>query len=479
MARLSRRALAWAVLHGLVLFGLLNLGAPRKGWEEKEARLRADPLGEVRRDPWGALRAFYHKDSDEVRYFALTNLMLGEPADLRTLRAARAGRPDDPAAFPVAGGSPRALAPYRDFPFEYPPLALVPILLPRLVTSTLEGYQLAFSIQMGLAAVAALGLAVRLARRLGAGGEALPTALARATAAVFALGLVLVTRFDAVASLLCVTALVWHVGGRPRLGALALGLAVATKVFPAVLALVLYAPWVLQRRWRDLAAAGAVLAGTLAATMVPFWALGGDGFLESFAYHGARGLQIETLYANVIVLLHHAVGVEARMGYGFGSNNLEGAAADLAVPVSLAVLAAALAGIAWHYLATRRRAGSEASHLVHHALATVLAFAALGKVLSPQFLVWGYPLALVVQGRRARAAAWLYVLACLLTQVVYPRLYARVEALALDVNLVLLARTGLLVAVAVLAMRAALPAGRRGAGGARRSFGAGSLPAPP
>ena len=61
--------------------------------------------------------------------------------------------------------------------------------------------------------------------------------------------------------------------------------------------------------------------------------------------------------------------------------------------------------------------------LVRHAAAAVVAFVALSKVLSPQFLVWLLFLVPLVGGARSRVALWLLALACLLTALWFPARY--------------------------------------------------------
>ena len=51
------------------------------------------------------------------------------------------------------------------------------------------------------------------------------------------------------------------------------------------------------------------------------------------------------------------------------------------------------------------------------------AFVALGKVLSPQFLIWLVPLVPLVRGRRGLAAAAMLGAAMLLTQAWFPDRY--------------------------------------------------------
>jgi hypothetical protein len=71
----------------------------------------------------------------------------------------------------------------------------------------------------------------------------------------------------------------------------------------------------------------------------------------------------------------------------------------------------------WFVFARRRRSREE---LVRFSAATVVAFIALGKVLSPQFLIWLIPLVPLV---RRWSAALLFVAALVLTQAWFPQHY--------------------------------------------------------
>ena len=87
--------------------------------------------------------------------------------------------------------------------------------------------------------------------------------------------------------------------------------------------------------------------------------------------------------------------------------------------------------------------------LVRASAASLCAFVAFGKVLSPQFLIWLIPVVPLVRGLRGRAAGVLLGVALGLTQVWFPFRYFR---LALDfepgLSWLLLARDLTLVALA-------------------------------
>ena len=103
------------------------------------------------------------------------------------------------------------------------------------------------------------------------------------------------------------------------------------------------------------------------------------------------------------------------------------------------------------WFARRRRDRAE---LVRASAAVVVAFVALGKVLSPQFMIWLVPFVPLVRGRRGVVASGLFALSLVLTQAWFPQHYwdyalrfdGGVTALVLGRDLVLLALLGVLVA---------------------------------
>jgi hypothetical protein len=93
--------------------------------------------------------------------------------------------------------------------------------------------------------------------------------------------------------------------------------------------------------------------------------------------------------------------------------------------------------------------------------AAVLAFVALGKVLSPQYMIWVAPLAPLLWIARERAAALLVAAAVLLSQLEYPHRYTPVVEGETGAQLLLGARNAaLLAALVLLLVRLAREAGR-------------------
>jgi len=233
------------------------------------------------------------------------------------------------------------------------------------------------------------------------------------------LGSVELSRFDLWPAALTTGSLAAFVAGRQRLGAGVLGLAVAAKLFPAVLAPVA-AVWIWRRSGRhELAVCAAVFAAAVAVCFVPFLVLSPHGVWHAVTTQTSRPLQIESLGAGVLLVAHAVGGLGITMQSGHGSQNLAGSGPDALAAVQTVLQAAALI-VTWVWFA---RGPATRERLVRASAAAVCAFVAFGKVLSPQFLIWLVPLVPLVRGRRGVVASALLAAALVLTQLWFPFRY--------------------------------------------------------
>jgi hypothetical protein len=312
----------------------------------------------------------------------------------------------------------RGSIPYRDFRLEYPPGALPVFAVPALASADGNpvAFRAAFERLMAVCGIAAVLLAGLLLAALRATRTRVVAALGAVALFPLLLGNVILTRFDlwpAALTLGALAALAWR---RDRLGFGLLGLAVAAKLYPAVLVpLALSYVWRRRGRREALVCLG-VLAGVVALAFLPFLVLAPEGLVYSFGRQLGRPLQIESLGSSFFLAAHHLLGLDLEMRSGHGSQNLDGTGPAI-VGVLLSV--AQLAVLAWIWL---RRPGS-AEELVRWSAAALVAFVALGKVLSPQFLIWLAPLVPLVAGRRGSKASALLAVALVLTQLWFPYRY--------------------------------------------------------
>jgi Glycosyltransferase family 87 len=344
--------------------------------------------------------------------------------------------------------------PYHDVAFEYPPLALVPIVLGGVLGTGETAYAWTFGVLMLGAALAVQQLAAALAPDPAAGRRA-----AWVLAALpLLLGAMVRTHFDLVPVALLLGALLLLVRDRPVAGLALLGVATMTKAFPIVVLPVALA-WLLARGERRAALRGtAAFAAVCLALALPF----AGGLLDTARFHRDRPVQIESAPAGVVLLTGggEVTGDPIRPDR-FKSNGIEGGGAGTLAAIGTLLMLAALAAITVRTAAAPRPGPGR---LLLGAFAAVLAFVALGKVLSPQYLIWLVPLAAVAWSYGARAAPALVGLAALLTLAEFPARYWDVVAREPGAIALVVTRNALLLAALVVLI--ARPAGR-GAAAAR------------
>ena len=351
------------------------------------------------------------------------------------------------------------LVPYRDFAFEYPPGALPALVLPALVTDSLTAFRVVFAAEMALSgAVGVLLLAAGLGR-LRTGLADRRVALSVVALVPLLLGGVILTRFDLVPAAIVAGAMLLLVSGRLRAGAFVIGIGIAVKLYPAV-----FVPLVGTVAWRrggrrELGSVLGLVVAPVIVAYLPFLVAAPDGVLDSIGRQLGRPLQIESLGAGVLLAVHHSVGTSLGWASSSGSQNLTGTGADtLAVLQGIAQVAAVV--LVW---VSFWRGPASPERLVRHAAAAVVAFVALSKVLSPQFLVWLVLLVPLVVAARGRAPLWLLTAACAVTAVWFPARYWELvkEFDPLASWLVLVRGVLLLVLLAVLMSPAREPAPAR------------------
>lgn len=367
------------------------------------------------------------------------------------------------------------LVPYRDYPLEYPPGALIPMVAPYLAALSrsvdLAAYKVLFAGWEALLLLA-LGLVVeRIGDRIGGRATALRLLVLTVGAA-----LAITWRYDLFPALLATIAVWAALERRLAVVGVALGIGVLAKLYPAVLLPALALPWLRPLDLRGLLRLGAIFGLTVVLGLLPFVALAGDDAYAFVDYQIGRGLQIESIGGGLLLLVGSLSGKPTDLSFGFGAVQVEGALAKdvLAVlPVLTVVGFASIAWLGWRRLRDEGQPeamldddndtgrGVRATTVVSIAFASLLVLLVTSKVYSIQYVVWLLPFLALLRGW----PFWLGVAIAALTMPIHPILYSdlvRQEALPI---LVLNLRNTLVVALTLwtlwsLRQRARVPLAR-------------------
>jgi len=346
---------------------------------------------------------------------------------------------------------------FHTFPHEYPALALAVFSLPLLLPGV--PYTAGFMAWMGAIMLGTTGWLIRRGQVEAAAALVLYSLLA---GWVFTL-----QRFDLLAGLSVLSALVLAQRGRLRTAAALLALATLLKLFPVVLL-----PFLLiagrrgeAGRWRwDVVAVFLAVCGI---GVLPELLLNPSALWSPIHYELARPLQIESLPGSLIwagsgMPAGPVIGGDGpRVVFSYYSLSVVGGAqlfwGMLAAAIGVVGMVMAY-GRAW----TRRDTLGRSFELA------ILVLMVSGKVLSPQYILWILPVVAVVEGIRVR---WLLLcgLVCLITY------FYRIEPAGLQFDrsfmATVLARNGLLCGLMAVYAFGAGDSGKGGASGCGRMVG--------
>jgi hypothetical protein len=366
--------------------------------------------------------------------------------------------------FPAQGdvelylGYARAIAhggiPYADVQVEYPPLAMVPMLVPYLVGSlsgevTLDSYKWLFAGWEALL-VLVLGIVLVQTARLGALGTrlrdpGLAVAL-RLPILVAGAALAIAFRFDLFPAVLLAIAVWATLANRPVVAGIALGLGVLAKLYPVAAAPALALMWLAPRDGRRLLRFVEAAVATVALGLLPFLVIAGPDTLTFLTYQTNRGLQIESIGGGMVILGGLLAGSPVPTDSPFKAVEVIGRGA----PVWLAILPlatlAGFAAIGWFGWRRARReireeGAMQPATLLLVAAASVLVLLVTNKVFSIQYIVWIVPFAALLRWPQF----WLAAAAVALTMPIHPLLYERLVAQEALPVLILNARNALVV----------------------------------
>ena len=316
----------------------------------------------------------------------------------------------------------RGQVPYRDFPLEYPPLSLLPMVLPQLVTLgqplSFRSYLSIFLLENALLSTLVMLILVQILRYL---------QLRQRTMWVLKIYVVFVAisapilawRFDLFPALLTQLALLSVLVGRPTLAGIWLGFGITAKLYPIVLIPIFSIYYLAGRKYNALLRLLLASIGATGLILLPFFLLARGTLFSFLRYHQVRGLQVETIPAGVISLAHMLGLTQARIDFNYGAFHLVSPLADSVLKLQPFVFILAFLVISVTCLSRFQdeQANSGAitiESLVAYVFVALLTFMVTSKVFSPQYIIWLLPFAPLLPRRQTILMIAIFTLSILL-----------------------------------------------------------------
>lgn len=316
----------------------------------------------------------------------------------------------------------RGLLPYRDFAFEYPPLALLPFTLAGVFakpSAELGSFALAFLVENAvITTLIALSVA-QLARRV---KERSALSAVLFFAVLTAIGAPLFPwRYDLFPTLLTAIALLAAISDRPAIAGAMIGLGACAKLYPLVLVPVFGAYYMSMNDRRSFARFGGSAFIAATAPLIPFLVLAPHELLSFIRYHELRGLELESVGAGMLLLTHLFGGPAIDTVQNFGAVHIQSPLAPpilAALPLLFLAAITLVTALAWRQFRAEFRLNRVVSHetLLRYLVAALLAFVVTNKVFSPQYVTWFLPFFPLLPLRHAALGA----IAIALTIVIFP-----------------------------------------------------------
>jgi len=332
--------------------------------------------------------------------------------------------------------------PYRDFLFEYPPFTLPFILIPRIFSAEFFNYQLFFWLELAIFGLLGLWMIIDLANEQKTRREAIFTPIIYCIL-LFILGVLNFSRYDLIPAILTLGAVWLKIKNKNSWAYFILGLGVMTKIYPIVIL-----PLFIIEDHRSLKVLFKNLSLFLLGIILPLipFILHLNNLKTFIAYQGDRGIQLESIWANFLMIQHlisknvlniiseaGALGLFPYPKYFIG--------------LSYYLMAVFLTFIYWLYSFKNR-------NLVLFSFLTILSFIIFNRVFSPQYFAWILVFAPLLYSETIVhvIVTSLMTVGALFTRLIYPYYYTEKGLLGLEFNSIMLlsARNFVLLAILII-----------------------------
>ncbi len=329
--------------------------------------------------------------------------------------------------------------PYKDFYVVYPPLSLLVFIIPALFTKNFYTYSILFGIEMVIFLGILIYLIFLISKNLKKDYR-LPILFALSL--TMCLGYIITKRYDIFVSFLTIISIYLLLKDKYTFSALFLSLGILAKLYPIIF-FPLYFLYIYKRKNKKEAIIFSVYFMLfLIITLMPLFIIvppKSAGFY-SFLYHFTRPLHCESLYGGLLLLLEKTKlpVLKAPLKNDIYGWSIYSPLSPILLPLSTVLILLFFSFILINFWKEKK---VSKDIFLKYIFLFLLVFIVFNKVLSPQYLIWLLPLAVLVFDIKNFK---IFFLISILTLIIYPFSYTSLIKKELWIVLLLILRNFLL-----------------------------------
>lgn len=344
------------------------------------------------------------------------------------------------------------LVPYHEFKLEYPPLAILTLLIPQLLCQIVEtgfyGFVGFFALQNIILGFYTGELAFKIANTFLEESKAQEIRLIYWVLWLISLPIFLF-RYDAFVAFSTILVVYYVVKQSPAASGIWLAVGILAKLYSVIFVAPLIFYYFINKQYRYLGLflGGVSVISVLTIVGMYFWA--GEDVWSFLKYHQLRGIQLESLVGGWLVLGNIMGGIPLQTIANFGAVHLVTPLTEPLLKIlfwGFPVAYLLVLGIIYLFFQKQNRVSTEM--LLIASGAVLLLFLVSNKVFSPQYLIWLLPIVPFLRP----TIIYCFVVAFILTIVIYPGSYHRLVEMRLLWVIMLNVRNGLIFVMLMVAM---------------------------
>lgn len=310
--------------------------------------------------------------------------------------------------------------PYCDFAAEYPPFAMVLILIPGLFSFSPFSYQIAFGLEVYVFLLIGQICIHRIAGTFSDEPKRFSDLYIILSICLFDF---VMDRYDIFPTIMCLAALYFIRFDKIRWAWAMIALGTVTKLYPALMAPALLVYLCMNGRKNDALRGIGICLVIGCLSMLPFVISDLESAFMFLTYHMDRGMQVEALASSFLMLFGNLGLIDIGYVFNFGSDNIYGPVPDAVAGCMLYLMFITIIStyVAYWYMLSKREDRESYPMLVATCIAVIMLFMLVNKVLSSQYLVWMIPFIVVMvmflRPEWRNRTVWMFGISIALTQI--------------------------------------------------------------